>query len=117
MNKIPNFLSKENGNGLLTSCDLFLREWFVTLFSGLFSIEGTLKLWDEILKQGDYYIVKITLALFECINNKSQDVADYDELNQRLYNIEDHVTEEELLACMEKLNFDKREYIQNKLEI
>jgi len=73
--KVPKFLAKGNRRKrLINSDDIYVKEWFVSLFSDMISIDETLKLWDDILKNGDYYLMRITLAVFSGIHIKSEDV-------------------------------------------
>ena len=115
--KIPGVLTRKQSKGVLTNCDAFLKDWFVTLFSGLFSIQCTLKLWDEILTHGDFFIVKIALSIFDCVNNQSKDVEDYENFNKRFYQIDQYVTEDQLFQSMNSLKFGEKEFMKVKLEV
>ena len=59
--KIPELEEKINEEGVMLQSIIF--EWIVTMYSNIFPIELTLKIWDAILYQGEYYVIKIALAI------------------------------------------------------
>jgi hypothetical protein len=46
---------------------LFLVEWFYTIFSRSLSFEGTLKFWDQLLYHGEVVMFRMALAIFELV--------------------------------------------------
>ena len=47
--------------------NIFLVEWFYTIFSRAFSFETTLKLWDHLLYFGEVVLYRIALSIMELI--------------------------------------------------
>jgi Rab-GTPase-TBC domain len=45
------------------SCNAFLFEWVLTLFSSSFDIEACTYLWDHIFFYGEYFIAKAAIAI------------------------------------------------------
>lgn len=43
---------------------LFLVDWFFTIFSRSLSFEGTLKFWDQLLYHGEVVLFRMALAIF-----------------------------------------------------
>jgi len=54
-------------NKLNIDPQLFLIEWFYTIFSRSLSFEGTLKLWDQLLYHGEVVLFRMSLAIFELV--------------------------------------------------
>lgn len=49
------------------SCSIFLFEWIVALYSNIFSLETSARLWDSFLYYGDYFLVRIAIAICNCL--------------------------------------------------
>ena len=52
------------------SCSIFLFEWIVALFSNIFALETSARLWDSYLYHGDYYLIKIAIAICQCLEQQ-----------------------------------------------
>lgn len=49
------------------SCSIFLFEWIVALFSNIFPLETSARLWDSYLYFGDFYLLKVAIAICACL--------------------------------------------------
>jgi Rab-GTPase-TBC domain len=49
------------------SCSIFLFEWIVALFSNIFPLETSARLWDAYLFFGDFYLLKIAIGICYCL--------------------------------------------------
>jgi len=45
------------------SCSIFLFEWIVAVYSNIFPLETSARLWDSYLFYGDYFLVRIAIAI------------------------------------------------------
>ena len=86
-----------------------LFEWTISMFSYVFSMDTSTKLWDLILCHGDWYIIKIAVAVLAALDEISDD-QDL-ELLEILPRIEELVTEENLLISLKNLKFNEHTYI------
>ena len=49
------------------SCSIFLFEWIVALYSNIFPIETSARLWDQYLFHGDYFLIKVAISICLCL--------------------------------------------------
>ena len=59
--RLPNLYSIFNETGL--SCSVFLFEWIVALFSNIFPFGLTTRLWDNYFFYGDFFLMKLAIAI------------------------------------------------------
>lgn len=45
------------------SCSIFLFEWIVAMYSNIFTLEVSSRLWDQYLYHGDYFLMKVAIAV------------------------------------------------------
>ena len=48
---------------LQIQCSVFLFEWVIALFSNIFSLDVSSRLWDSYLFYGDFYLMKICVSI------------------------------------------------------
>jgi hypothetical protein len=48
-------------------CSVFLFEWVVALYTNIVSLSLSSRIWDSFLAYGDFYLMKISIALSVCI--------------------------------------------------
>ena len=65
---LPQLHEKIEEEGIIIESILF--EWIISMFSNIFPLDLSLKLWDEILFHGEFYIIKIGLTIFGIINER-----------------------------------------------
>ena len=70
--KLPEFYKKLEESEITK--EIFLFEWIITMYSSIFKPEFSFKLWDSIFYHGNYFILKIALAIFKCIATRSKDI-------------------------------------------
>ena len=49
------------------SCSIFLFEWVVAIYSNIFQLDLSSRIWDNFFYFGDFYIIKIALAICLCL--------------------------------------------------
>jgi hypothetical protein len=49
------------------SCSIFLFEWIVALYSNIFPLETSARLWDQYLYHGDFFLVRVAIAICLCL--------------------------------------------------
>jgi len=52
------------------SCHIFLFEWIVTMYSNIFDLDFAIRIWDNILFHGEYFTIKVALAICQCVEDK-----------------------------------------------
>jgi TBC1 domain family member 14 len=63
--RLPELHSKLKVSNL--SCHIFLFEWIITLYSNIFNLDLCARIWDSILFHGEFYVIKIALAICQCV--------------------------------------------------
>ena len=63
------------------------------MFSNIFPLELTLKLWDEILFHGEFCIIKIGLTIFGILNERLKKDEDVDVMDM-MQNIKTSISEQ-----------------------
>ena len=48
---------------LQIQCSIFLFEWVIALFSNIFSLDVSSRLWDSYLYLGDAFLMKVCVAI------------------------------------------------------
>ena len=59
--KLPKLYEIFVSTGL--SCSIFLFEWVVALYSNIFSLDVSSRIWDNFFYYGDFFILKTALAI------------------------------------------------------
>mmetsp|Transcript_14891 Transcript_14891/g.25370 ORF Transcript_14891/g.25370 Transcript_14891/m.25370 type:complete len:136 (-) Transcript_14891:180-587(-) len=59
--KVPSLHALFVATGL--SCNIFMFEWVVALFSNVFPLHISCRLWDSFFYLGDFFLVKTSLAI------------------------------------------------------
>jgi hypothetical protein len=49
------------------SCSIFLFEWVIAMFSNIFQLDLSSRIWDSMFYYGDSFILKTALAICHCI--------------------------------------------------
>lgn len=52
------------------SCSIFLFEWVVAIYSNIFQLNMSSRIWDNFFYYGDYFIIKTALAIFQVIETQ-----------------------------------------------
>lgn len=60
-------------NKLNITSDIFLIEWFYTLFCRAFSFPVVAKIWDMMLTQGEVTFYRVAVSIFTCIEKELLD--------------------------------------------
>ena len=49
------------------SCSIFLFEWVVAVYSNIFGLDMSSRIWDNFFYFGDFFILKTAMAICYCI--------------------------------------------------
>lgn len=88
------------------SCSVFLFEWIVTLYSNIFPLETSARLWDQYLFYGDFYLMKIAISICQCLES-SVSSDNFEMLVILFKNVRNFVSEEMLFKVLEEIKFNK----------
>ena len=99
------------------TCNIFLFEWVIAMYSNILDIKACSRIWDNILFHGEYYIIKVALAICSCISDKCQNMLDFGEVVMVIKNFPEHLDEEELFDSIKKLDLTKVEYFKTKMNV
>ncbi len=85
------------------SCSIFLFEWIVAVYSNIFSLETSARLWDSYLYHGDYYLVRIAIAICACLEASVQGggTGQFEMMVLLFKNVRNFVTEEALFQALD----------------
>ena len=91
------------------SCSVFLFEWIVTLYSNIFSLEISARIWDQYLHYGDFYLLKVAIGICSCLE---QSVAsdNFEMLVILFKNVRNFVDEKSLFKTLEDIKITKQSY-------
>ena len=83
------------------SCSIFLFEWIVALYSNIFPLETIALIWDHYFFYGDYYLIKVAIAICACLESNVS--ANNFEMMVLLFkNVRNFVTEDDLFLVLER---------------
>ena len=74
--------------------NLYLYEWFMSLFSKTLNVDITCRVWDLILLEGIHILYKTAIAIFKTLQDDLLD-ADFDEIMVILKKSQEMITDEE----------------------
>lgn len=91
------------------SCSVFLFEWIVTIYSNIFPLETSARIWDQYLHFGDFYLLKVSVAICACLE---QSVAsdNFEMLVILFKNVRNFVDEKALFKALEDTKITKKTY-------
>ena len=96
-------------------CEIFLFEWIIAVYSNILDRDFCLRLWDSILFHGEYYIIKVAIAICHCLEEKlKQSSADH-HITTVIKRIPEYVNEMELFHCLNNFTLTKQEYFTAKI--
>mmetsp|Transcript_34855 Transcript_34855/g.46995 ORF Transcript_34855/g.46995 Transcript_34855/m.46995 type:complete len:146 (+) Transcript_34855:458-895(+) len=75
-------------------CNVFLFEWVVALFTNIFHLEMSARIWDSYLHYGDYYLMKVFLAICVCLERQINMEDSFEMLVVMFKTVDKHVTED-----------------------
>ena len=67
--KLPKMHENFRQTGL--SCSIFLFEWIVAVYSNIFQLNMSSRIWDNFFFYGEFYILKTGLAIFAALESKT----------------------------------------------
>ena len=87
---------------------LFLVEWFYTIFSRSLSFEGTLKFWDQLMYHGEVVLFRMALGIFDMVRQHVMET-NYEETVGLIQGFASYVNETKLIdnVISHKLSSEK----------
>uniref|UniRef100_A0A7S3HVL6 Rab-GAP TBC domain-containing protein n=1 Tax=Favella ehrenbergii TaxID=182087 RepID=A0A7S3HVL6_9SPIT len=101
---------------LQIQCSVFLFEWVVALFSNIFSLDVSSRLWDNYLFFGDFYLMKICVAI-SAILERQLDEGNFEQLVIMFKSVDQFVEEEVLFKELENLKITDKHFEQTRRAI
>jgi hypothetical protein len=101
------------------SCSIFLFEWIVALYSNIFPLDTSSRLWDNYLYYGDFFVMKVALAICSCLEQQlgAQGVSggstgQFEMMVLLFKNVKNFITEEALFNALESpcAKFSQEDY-------
>jgi len=96
--KLPSLHSTFEQTGL--SCNIFLFEWVVALYSNIFPLEVSSRIWDNFLYFGDFYIIKTALGICSCIEAKTQQAGSFENIVLLLKSVKKEIPPEAIFKAI-----------------
>lgn len=87
---------------LQIQCSIFLFEWVIALFSNIFSLDVSSRLWDSYLYLGDAFLMKVCVAI-SAILEKQLNEENFEQLIIMFKSVDQYVTEEVLYTQLEAI--------------
>lgn len=91
------------------SCSVFLFEWIVALYSNIFPLETSARIWDQYLYYGDFFLLKTAIAICLCLE-QSVSSDNFEMLVLLFKNVKNFVNDEMLLKTLNEVKFNKKNY-------
>ena len=91
-------------------CSVFLFEWVVTVFSNIFPLSISARLWDSWLLYGEFYFIKVCLAICLCLWEQVTENGGYEMLIILFKSIDKYITEENLFTKIDEIKLTDKEY-------
>ena len=88
------------------NCTIFLFEWIVAMYSNIFDLEITSRIWDNIMYYGEFFIIKTGLAICHCVEQKTS-IDSFENIVLIVKNVKNYVTEDELFQSLNDLKLTK----------
>ena len=96
-------------------CEIFLFEWIIAVYSNILDRDFCLRLWDNILFHGEYYIIKVAIAICHCLEEKLKQSSVDPHITTVIKRIPEYVNEMELFHCLNNFTLTKQEYFTAKI--
>jgi len=94
---------------LQIQCSVFLFEWVIALFSNIFSLEVSARLWDSYLFYGDPYLMKVCIAISALVERQLND-ENFEMLVIMFKSVDSYMNEESLFAQIESTKLTDKQY-------
>lgn len=88
---------------------MFLFEWVIALFSNIFSLDVSSRLWDSYLFHGDHFLMKICIAI-SALLEKQLNEENFEMLVIMFKSVDSYTTEETLFAMIDQLKLTDKQY-------
>jgi Rab-GTPase-TBC domain len=98
-------------------CSVFLFEWVVTVYSNIFPLSISARLWDSWLLYGEFFFIKVCLGVCLCLWEQVTENGGYEMLIILFKSIDKYVTEENLFTKIDELKLTEKEYEKVKQQV
>lgn len=85
---------------------IYILEWYITLFTKSFSIDIAARLWDRYFLDGELFLFQASLGILQYFTPKLKN-AGFDDSMQFLSHIPKDLDEENLFYCIDEINLTK----------
>jgi len=90
-------------------CSAFLFEWVVTIFSNIFSLDIAARIWDQYLFYGDFFLIKVSLAICHCLEPQILQ-SQLELLITPFKNVQKYVSGEQLFKAIKEVKMSKKQF-------
>ena len=98
------------------SCSIFLFEWVVTLYSNIFQLDVSSRIWDNFFYYGDFFILKIALAICYVLEQNAN-MQSFENIVLLVKNAKQFVDEESLFKGLTEIKLTRQYYMKVKRQI
>ena len=103
--KLPKMAEIFRETGL--SCSIFLFEWVVAVYSNIFQLDLTSRIWDNFFYYGDFFILKTALAIFYGLESKSS-MESFENVVLLIKSVKTIVDEESLFKALHDIKLTRQ---------
>ena len=96
---------------LQIQCSVFLFEWVIALFSNIFSLDVSSRLWDSYFYLGDAFLMKVCVAISSILEKQLND-ENFEQLIIMFKSVDQYVTEESLFTQLDTIKLTDKQYEQ-----
>jgi hypothetical protein len=86
---------------------IFVLDWFITLFAKSFSVDIAARLWDRYFLEGEIFLYQGTLGALQYFSPKLR-TAPFEDCMQFLSHIPRDLDEDNLFYCIDEINLNKK---------
>ena len=98
------------------SCSIFLFEWVVAVYSNIFGLDMSSRIWDNFFYFGDFFILKTALAICYCIEQKAS-LESFENIVLQIKNVKQFIGEEALFKALVDIKLTKVHYMKIKRQV
>ena len=95
------------------SCSIFLFEWVVAVYSNIFQLDLSSRIWDSFFYYGDFFILKSALAICYCLEAQAN-MLSFENIVLQVKNVKQFITEEGLFKSLNDIKLTKAQYMKIK---
>eukprot|EP01087_Luapelamoeba_hula_P011202 TRINITY_DN3015_c0_g2_i4.p1 TRINITY_DN3015_c0_g2~~TRINITY_DN3015_c0_g2_i4.p1 ORF type:complete len:835 (-),score=195.61 TRINITY_DN3015_c0_g2_i4:29-2533(-) len=90
--------------------DLYIMDWFLTIFSKSLPLDIAGRIWDNYFYEGDVFLYRTVLGLLKYLSD-TLETASFDECLQLLTHIPQDMQEDDLFRCVQAIKISEKRWI------